>query len=83
MYSLAYVKSVMGLPKLISAEEYKDVQTVVRRGVTPCTVRNTDNPTESEREAVDSYTSFATGCNRMFTRLVLGTLGRPISDASL
>ena len=83
VYSVAHSKGVVGLPKLISHDEYDDVHTIVRRGLTPCTLRDPDIPALPEKSAVDEYTLFVTSCNRSFTRLVLGTIGKPISDPSL
>jgi len=83
IYSVARSKGVVGLPNLISDDAYEDVHTIIRRGVIPCTLCDPDKLTTLEKSAVDAYTSFATGCNRRFTRLVLGTIGKPISDPSL
>ncbi|RPB21747.1 hypothetical protein L211DRAFT_851212 [Terfezia boudieri ATCC MYA-4762] len=83
VYSVAHSKGVVGLPKLISHDEYGDVHTIVRRGLTPCTLRDHDMPTLLEKSAIDAYTMFVTGSNRSFTRLVLETIGKPISDPSL
>ncbi|KAF8442515.1 hypothetical protein BGX38DRAFT_780685 [Terfezia claveryi] len=82
-YSVAHSKGVVGLPKIISHDEYGDIHTIVRRGLTPCTLCDHDMPTLPEKSAVDAYTLFVTGCNRYFTRLVLGTIGKSISDPSL
>ena len=82
-YSVALSQGVVGLPELVSHDAYEDVSTSVRRGVIPCTLHDPHNPTPVEKSAVEAYTSFAMGCNRSFTRLVLGTIGRPISDSSL
>ncbi|RPB19638.1 hypothetical protein L211DRAFT_842443 [Terfezia boudieri ATCC MYA-4762] len=82
-YSVARSKGVVGLPELLLYNQYEDVHTGIRRGVIPCTVHDPDKPTPSEESAVDAYKLFAAGCNRSFTRLVLGTVGKPISDSSL
>ncbi|KAF8415971.1 hypothetical protein EV426DRAFT_513669, partial [Tirmania nivea] len=82
-YSIAHSKGVVGLPELVSHDEYEDISTSVRRGVTPCTLLDPHNPTPAERSAIEAYTLSAIGCNRSFTRLVLGTIGKPISDYSL
>ncbi|KAF8439605.1 hypothetical protein BGX38DRAFT_868434 [Terfezia claveryi] len=64
-------------------DSYEDVSTSVRRDIIPCTCRDPQNPTSAKKSAADAYTSFAMGCNRSFTRLVLGTVGKQISDSSL
>jgi len=73
VYSVSRSKGVVGLPNLVSHSDYGDIHSIVRRGLIPCT----------EKSDVDAYTLFTTGCNRTFTRLVLGTIGKPISDTSL
>ena len=83
IYSVALAQGVVGLPQLVSHDEYNDIHMSIRKGVIPCTMHDPANPTPAEKSAVDAYISFAMNCNRSLTRLVLGTIGKPISDPSL
>ncbi|KAF8419496.1 hypothetical protein BGX38DRAFT_1280384 [Terfezia claveryi] len=72
-YEIAQQRGVIGLAEFISYNSYENVRDGVRQGLVPV------NKTLSE----DTYNSFMAIHDRTFTRLVLGTIGTPLTSANL